>query len=112
MTASAPAARLLSIDDVVERLRIGRSKVYMEMDAGRLRSVKVGRRRLVSESAIADFIGALEGGLMSPPGPMAQSRSGVSASPTTEDLSAGAVSPPDKLGPSKPIPSDDFQCAG
>jgi len=40
-------ARLNSIDDVMERLRIGRSKVYMEMDAGRLRSCKVGSRRMV-----------------------------------------------------------------
>jgi excisionase family DNA binding protein len=62
MATQAPAARLLSIEDVVERTSISRSKVYMEMAAGRLRSVKVGRRRLVSEAAIVDFINALEAG--------------------------------------------------
>jgi len=55
-------ARLNSIDDVMERLRIGRSKVYMEMDAGRLRSCKVGSRRMVSEAALVEYIDKLEAG--------------------------------------------------
>jgi excisionase family DNA binding protein len=55
-------ARLNSIEDVMDRLKIGRSRVYEELGTGRLRSVKVGRRRLIPESAIVEFISALEAG--------------------------------------------------
>jgi excisionase family DNA binding protein len=51
--------RLNSIKDVVARTRLSRSKVYTEMDSGRLRSVKVGRRRLVTESALIGYIANL-----------------------------------------------------
>lgn len=54
------APRLLSVKNAMERLNIGRSTVFAELASGRLRSVKVGRRRLVPESAIAEFIEALE----------------------------------------------------
>lgn len=47
--------RLLSLDEAAAALGIGRSRLYAEMDAGRLRSLKAGRRRLVPASAIADF---------------------------------------------------------
>jgi excisionase family DNA binding protein len=55
-------ARLHSIEAVMSRLGLGRSSVYEEIGSGRLRSIKVGRRRLVSESAIVDFIAQLEAG--------------------------------------------------
>lgn len=56
--ATGPAApdRLLSIDQTADALGIGRTATYNELQAGRLRSLKVGRRRLVSASAIADYI--------------------------------------------------------
>ena len=37
-------------------LSIGRSALYGELAAGRLRSVKVGRRRLVPSGAIAEYV--------------------------------------------------------
>jgi excisionase family DNA binding protein len=49
-------ARLNDIESVMERLKLGRSTVFAEIASGRLRSVKVGRRRLVPESAIVEFI--------------------------------------------------------
>lgn len=55
-------ARLNSVETVIERLGVGRSKVYEELGSGRLRSVKVGRRRLVSETALIDYIEQLESG--------------------------------------------------
>lgn len=55
-------ARLNSVETVIERLGLGRSKVYEELGSGRLRSVKVGRRRLVSESALIEYIELLESG--------------------------------------------------
>lgn len=56
--ATAPRApdRLLSVDEAAALLSLGRSLVYGEMAAGRLRSIKVGRRRLIPAGAITDYI--------------------------------------------------------
>jgi excisionase family DNA binding protein len=51
--------RLNSVKDVVHKTRLSRSKVYEEMEAGRLKSVKVGRRRLIPESALVDYVNNL-----------------------------------------------------
>lgn len=51
--------RLLDIESASAMLSIGRSRLYHEIGAGRLRSIKVGRRRLIPAGAIADFIGAM-----------------------------------------------------
>jgi excisionase family DNA binding protein len=48
--------RLLSVDEAGATLNLGRSLVYQEIAAGRLRTLKVGRRRLVPAAAIADYI--------------------------------------------------------
>jgi excisionase family DNA binding protein len=56
---AAPVERppeLLSVTDAGARLGIGRSLVYDEIQAGRLRSVRVGRRRLVPADAIGEYI--------------------------------------------------------
>ena len=50
--------RLLSIDEAADALGIGRTRAYREIQDGRLRTVTVGRRRLVPASAIDEFIGA------------------------------------------------------
>jgi excisionase family DNA binding protein len=52
-------ARLNSIKNIVARTTLGRSTVYKEISSGRLRSVSVGRRRLIPEAALIDFIDAL-----------------------------------------------------
>lgn len=41
-------------------LAIGRSKVFELIETGELRSLKIGRRRLVPTSAIAEYIERLE----------------------------------------------------
>lgn len=48
--------RLLSIDEGAALLGLGRSALYGEIAAGHLRTIKVGRRRLVPAAAVADFI--------------------------------------------------------
>jgi excisionase family DNA binding protein len=53
--ASAPD-RLLSVDEAAAALGIGRTTMYGELQAGRVRSVNVGRRRLVPSSAIAERV--------------------------------------------------------
>lgn len=50
--------RLLSIDEAARTLGIGRSRLYDEIGSGRLRSLSVGRRRLVPSGAIAEYIEA------------------------------------------------------
>jgi excisionase family DNA binding protein len=50
--------RLLSVAEAASALGIGRSRLYDEIAAARVRSVKVGRRRLVPSGAIADYIAA------------------------------------------------------
>ena len=59
---AAEVARLNSIEQVQTRLGIGRSMVFELIWSGKLRSVSIGRRRLVPETAIAEFIAALEAG--------------------------------------------------
>ena len=48
--------RLLSVGEAAAQLGIGRSLVYDLIAAGRVRSLRVGRRRLVPSGAIADYI--------------------------------------------------------
>lgn len=58
---AARPGQLLTIEEVMERLGVGRSTVFGLMASGRLRSVKIGRRRLVAEQAVVDFIAQLGG---------------------------------------------------
>ena len=48
--------RLLSVAEAAHQLGIGRSRLYAELGAGRLRSLRVGRRRLVPASAVDEFV--------------------------------------------------------
>ncbi len=48
--------KLLSIPEVVEQTGLGRSTLLKEMYAGRLRSVKVGARRLVHADDLAAWL--------------------------------------------------------
>lgn len=52
--------RLLSLDEAAERLGVGRSTTKTLLGKGRLKSVKLGKRRLVTESAITELIAELE----------------------------------------------------
>lgn len=53
--------RLHQIPGACERLGVGRSTLYDLIRNGRIRTVKVGRRRLIAESAIVEFIESLSG---------------------------------------------------
>jgi excisionase family DNA binding protein len=52
--------RLLSMQQAAKALGIGRTALYSEIGAGRIRSVKVGRRRLVPSSAITEVAAGRE----------------------------------------------------
>jgi excisionase family DNA binding protein len=47
---------LLSVDQAAERLGVSRTSMYGMIRRGELRTIRVGRRRLVPESAIADVV--------------------------------------------------------
>ncbi|NEW48217.1 helix-turn-helix domain-containing protein [Nocardia cyriacigeorgica] len=53
-------SKLLTEQDVRKLIPIGHSKYYELIGSGQLRSVKVGRRRFVTEQAVADYIAALD----------------------------------------------------
>lgn len=53
-------ARLLNVEEVQARLNCGRSTVFELIKTRDLRSVKVGRRRLVSEASLTEFIERLD----------------------------------------------------
>jgi excisionase family DNA binding protein len=52
--------RLLSLDEAAERLEVGRSTTKTLLGGGRLKSLKLGKRRLVPERAIDDLIADLQ----------------------------------------------------
>jgi excisionase family DNA binding protein len=47
---------LLSVADAARLLGIGRSRLYAEIGRGDLRTIKVGRRRLIPASSVEKFI--------------------------------------------------------
>jgi len=51
--------RLLSIKQAVFELGIGRSALYELISAGTLKTIKIGRRRLIAREAIEEFIAGL-----------------------------------------------------
>ena len=67
------------VDEASEVSGLGRSKLYEEIKAGRLRSVRVGGRRLILHE---DLVALLKGDKDSTARPTAESA--VSASPTGE----------------------------
>ena len=54
-----PSPRLISIRQVVLLLGIGRTLAYELIAEGKLKTVRIGRRRFVTAEAIDEFIGNL-----------------------------------------------------
>jgi excisionase family DNA binding protein len=57
---ASPGKVLYRVTEAMTILSMSRSLLYQEIRAGRLRSVKRGRSRLISASAIADYVALLE----------------------------------------------------
>jgi excisionase family DNA binding protein len=58
--------RLLSVEEAAEALGMARSTLYRELAAGRLPSVKTGRRRLVPASAVTQRVASTATGPETP----------------------------------------------
>ena len=56
----SPSKVLYRVTEAMAALSMSRSAIYEEIRSGRLRSVKRGRSRLISASAIADYVALLE----------------------------------------------------
>jgi excisionase family DNA binding protein len=54
------AVRLHGIKSAQERLSVSHSTIFELIGSGQLRSVLIGRRRLIPEQAIRDFIAQLD----------------------------------------------------
>jgi excisionase family DNA binding protein len=52
--------RLLTINEVADLLRISRWSVYQLIWSGQLRTLKIGRRRLIRPSALAACVDILD----------------------------------------------------
>ena len=50
---------LCTVDEAGELLSIGRTSIYELMKSGRLRSVKVGSRRLIPRASLEAFVNEL-----------------------------------------------------
>jgi excisionase family DNA binding protein len=50
---------LVTVEEAAVLLRIGRTTAYELVMSGKLKSVKVGRRRLVVRDGIRDYVGEL-----------------------------------------------------
>jgi excisionase family DNA binding protein len=56
-----PAPKLLyDVEEVIQLVGIGRSKLYAYILSGQLRSLKLGRRRKIPADAIPEFIHKLQ----------------------------------------------------
>ena len=49
---------MLTIDEVAQRLKISKSLVYRAIGDGKLRSIRIGNRRLIPASEITRLIGS------------------------------------------------------
>lgn len=54
------AVVLLTVEDAAEALALGRTKIYELLDAGLLRSVKIGRARRIPLDAVHEFVRRIE----------------------------------------------------
>jgi excisionase family DNA binding protein len=52
---------LLTINETAQRLRVSRWSVYNLIRANQLRTVKIGRRRLVTPAALTEYVKHLDG---------------------------------------------------
>ncbi|KOU68885.1 excisionase [Streptomyces sp. XY66] len=55
-----PERRLHSVEEAAELLNVGRSTAFEEIRLGRLRTVRVGRRRLVPTEYVDEYVELLK----------------------------------------------------
>lgn len=53
---------LLTVDEAVQRSRIGRTRIFELIKAGEIRSVKIGRSRRIPVRALEEYVDTLLNG--------------------------------------------------
>ena len=53
-------AVLLTVEDAAQALALGRTKIYELLDAGELRSIKIGRARRIPVDALHEFVRSVD----------------------------------------------------
>ncbi|RFF29218.1 helix-turn-helix domain-containing protein [Wenzhouxiangella sediminis] len=56
------SAFLLTIEEAISSTRTSRATLYREINSGRLKTVKIGRRRYVTPEAIREWVAGLSDG--------------------------------------------------
>jgi excisionase family DNA binding protein len=59
---SPPPQLLHNIEDAAQRVGVGRTTIYSLIRSGDLRTVSIGRRRLVAEADLRSFVDRLRSG--------------------------------------------------
>lgn len=49
-----------TIEEAVKLTGLGKTRLYQELNSGRLRAVKAGKRTLIPHAAIQEWLGSLE----------------------------------------------------
>ncbi|MFF3872059.1 helix-turn-helix domain-containing protein [Streptomyces sp. NPDC001978] len=60
MAALTESQRLLRVETVAQLLDLARSTVYEEIRLGRLRTVRIGRRRLIPTEYVEEYVELLK----------------------------------------------------
>lgn len=68
LAAAARPVALLRVEDAARELSLSRSAIYRLMDAGRLRTVRIGAARRVPADAVEEFLRSLTDGSATTPG--------------------------------------------
>ena len=59
LPTSAPKDRMMTLDTAWQMLGISRARLYQLLEAGTLKSYRLGRKRLIRESEILEFMDSL-----------------------------------------------------
>jgi excisionase family DNA binding protein len=59
MNTEINSPRLLALSEVSQQTSLSRSTLYREIDAGRLKIVKIGKSVRVTDQALRDYIASL-----------------------------------------------------
>jgi excisionase family DNA binding protein len=49
-----------TVEQVAEKLQVGRDKIYFLLRTGQLRSIKIGKLRRITDEQLTEFIDSLE----------------------------------------------------
>lgn len=61
MTILKEEKALYSVPEVIEMAGIGRTRLYQELNSGRLKAVKIGKRTCITKAGLESWLSKLEG---------------------------------------------------